>query len=446
MKLWVKLTIAFIVIAVVAVGLVALLANRAMSVGFQRYLREDADAPLQQLSEELAAFYAGQKSWNGVNALLKESGIGPQDGGGGYFVRLLDENDQLVAARGGQGRSQLNFDSEVEFPIVVDGERVGSLVAAQAGQGSGAAEQYLEGVNNAILLAGIGAVIVAFVLAIVLAQRLTRPLHRLTVATKAIAAGDLSQQMDVSGQDELADLGRDFNQMALALESANAQRQQLLADTAHDLRTPISVIQSHIEAMLDGVFPTTPENLGVIHGETLRLGRLVDDIRTLSLAEAGQLPLDRTSVDMARVVDQAASAFQPLAEADGIQFLVDVDKVGPIMADEARIHQVLGNLLTNGLRYAPKGDQKPPEVRLVLQDGIDNVQVSISDNGPGLTFEQQRVVFDRFWRSDAARSRDQGGSGLGLAIAKGIVKAHGGSITVLSQPNQGATFTFVLPR
>jgi signal transduction histidine kinase len=268
----------------------------------------------------------------------------------------------------------------------------------------------------------------------------------LTEATKAIAAGDLSQQIDVSGQDELADLGRDFNQMAQALESAEAQRRQLLADTAHDLRTPISVIQSHVEAMIDGVFPASPENLSVVHGETVRLGRLVEDLRTLSLVEAGQLPLDRTQVDMGRVVAEAANSFQPLADADDIQLVVEVEKVASITADEARIHQVLGNLLANGLRFAPQGGQEPPEVRLVLQNEMDFVQVSVSDNGPGLTMEQQRVVFDRFWRSDVARGRDQGGSGLGLAIAKGIIEAHGGSIAVTSQPNQGATFTFVLPR
>jgi signal transduction histidine kinase len=204
-------------------------------------------------------------------------------------------------------------------------------------------------------------------------------------------------------------------------------------------------MQSHLEAMLDGVFPTTPENLGTVYEETLRLGRLVGDVRTLSLVEAGQLPLDKQEINLSELVTQAASAFAPLAEADGIQLVTDLQSAPLVAADPMRIHQVLANLIANALRYAPQGNHPPPTVSLAATAANGEVRIAITDNGPGLTSEQQASVFDRFWRSDGARSREAGGSGLGLAIAKGIVQAHGGTIGVKSEPGQGATFWFSLP-
>jgi len=448
MNLRIKLTLAFVLVAVVAVGLVAVLANRATAVGFEQYLAAGETTQLEQASSQLASFYQQQGDWNGINAVLRDSGIGPDPAGGGYFVRVLDAAGNDVGGRGGgsgQGRGVSDFEPEVTIPILLDGKQVGTLVAAKSGSGSRAGEQYLAQVNQAILIAGMIAVFLALVIGIFLARRLTQPLRKLNRATQHVAAGDLSQRVTVTTHDEVGDLADHFNDMAAALETAETQRQQLLADTAHDLRTPISIMQSHLEAMLDGVFPTTPENLGVVYEETLRLGRLVGDVRTLSLVEAGQLPLDKQPIDLPELVAQAAAAFSPLAEADGVQLVTDLQPVFPVQADAARIHQVLANLIANALRYAPQGKQTTPTVSLSVGVKDTHVEVMIADNGPGLTPEQQATVFDRFWRSDSARSREQGGSGLGLAIAKGILEAHGGTIGVESQIGKGATFWFLLP-
>jgi signal transduction histidine kinase len=449
MNLRTKLTLAFVLVAIVAVGLVAVLANRATAVGFQQYLAAGETNQLEQVSSQLADHYRQQGSWNGVNTILRDSGIGPDPAGGGYFVRILDAAGAEVGGRGGgggQGQNALVFAPEISLPIMLNGEQVGTLLAARSGAGgSRAGEQYLAQVNQAILWAGTIAVLLALMLGVYLAQRLTRPLRQLNQATQGVAAGDLSQRVTVRAHDEVGELAVHFNDMAAALETAEIQRKQLLADTAHDLRTPISIMQSHLEAMLDGVFPTTPENLGIVYEETLRLSRLVGDVRTLSLVEAGQLPLDKQPVNLAELVAQAAAAFAPLAEADGITLLTDMQSTPPIQADAARIHQVLANLIANALRYALHGSQPPPTVSLTVASAAGQVLVRITDNGPGLTPEQQASVFDRFWRSDAARSREQGGSGLGLAIARGIVQAHNGTIGVESQPGQGATFYFKIP-
>jgi signal transduction histidine kinase len=329
---------------------------------------------------------------------------------------------------------------------MANGRQVGSLLAEPAGGGGArAGEQYLSSVNQAILWSGLIAIVIALFLGLLLARRITRPLSQLTEATHALAAGDLSRQVPVTSEDELGRLANDFNQMAQALNLSETQRRQLLADTAHDLRTPIAVIRSHLEAMLDGVFPMTPENLAAIHEETLHLSRLVEDVRLLSLAETGQLPLEKKPVDFLELTDQVVTAFAPLAEADGVVLQSDLQQVPTIMADEARLHQVLANLISNAMRFAPLGDQEPPTVSVTLQQDAGQVIIAIADNGPGLTAEQQAHVFDRFWRSDSARDRQGGNSGLGLAISKSIVEAHGGHITVDATPGQGTTFTIILP-
>jgi signal transduction histidine kinase len=443
-SLWSRLTLAFVFVALIGVILVAVLANRAASLGFQRYLQAGEIASLADLQAQLADYYLEQGDWDGVNNVLRNSGIGSQGPGGGYFLRVLDAGGGLVGRRGGQSRSDAEFD--LRLPLIVKGTQVGTLLADPAGGGGSgrAAEQYLASVNQAILLSGVIAIFIALFLGLILAQRITRPLSQLTAATHALAAGDLSRQVPVTSEDELGRLAGDFNQMARALELSEAQRSQLLADTAHDLRTPIAVIRSHLEAMLDGVFPLTPENLAAIHEETLHLSRLVEDVRLLSLAETGRLPLEKKPVDLQELTGQVVSAFAPLAEADGVVLESDLQQVPAITADGARLHQVLANLISNALRFAPLGSQDPPTVSVTLQSGGSEIIMTISDNGPGLTAEQQARVFDRFWRSDSARDRQGGNSGLGLAISKSIIEAHGGHLSVSATPGEGATFTISL--
>ncbi len=440
--LWPKLTLAFVFIALIGVVLVAVLANRAANIGFARYLQADEMRGLAELQDNLGISYADMGSWEGANNLLRQSSAGPQGGGTGYFLRVLDRDGRLVASRGGQNRGTADFD--VALPLIAFGEEVGTLLAEPAGQGNRAGEQYLDSINQAILWSGLIALTIALLLGLLLARYLTRPLSQMTAAARAVAGGDLNQQVPVTSTDEIGQLAADFNQMARALDLSESQRQQMLADTAHDLRTPISIIRSHLEAMLDGVFPTTPENLAAIHEETLHLSRLVDDVRLLSLAETGQLPLEKKETDLQELTGQVVAAFAPLAEADGVRLQSDLAPVQPVMVDAARIHQVLANLISNGLRYASLGDQQPPSVTVTLAQADGQINIAVADNGPGLTTGQQERVFDRFWRSDSARDRRQGGSGLGLAISKSIIVAHDGRLTVQATPGEGSTFTITL--
>jgi len=332
------------------------------------------------------------------------------------------------------------------LPIATDGREVAALQVRAPGMGGGrAAEAFLAGVNRAIWLGGLAAVLLAIALGGGLAYRLTQPLRQLTRATQDVRAGRTPQPVTVTNRGELGELAAGFNQMAEELASAEQQRRQMLADVAHELRTPLSVLRGQLEAMLDGVQPLTPDNVAAANEEVILLGRLVEDLRLLSLAEAGQLPLNRQPVDLAALARQTAASFAPLYEAEEIGLAVEAGQVPPILADGERLRQVLGNLLANALRYAPQGESGWPEVRLVVAVEGSGVRLSVSDNGPGLPAEARAHVFDRFWRGDRSRNRSAGGSGLGLAICRAIVQGHGGQIWVESEIGKGTTFHAALP-
>jgi signal transduction histidine kinase len=433
-------------VAAAGVIIVAILANRATAVGFRHYLNQDSAAQSADLQVQLARFYERQGNWDGVESLLVADGPGRGQGGGNLV--LLANDGQVVAFAGGRRNYPTTVDeADFSLPILVDDQRVGTLLIKQpGGAGGGAGDQFLVEVNKAIWWGGLAAVLLALFLGVFLARRLTQPLRQLTEATRKMARGELGQQVSTDEQGEIGELSTSFNQMSVALAASEQQRQQMLADVAHELRTPLSIMRGHIEAMLDGVFEMTPDNLALVHEETLLLGRLVDDLRTLSLAEAGQLSLNQVAVNLSDLVVQSAAAFEPLAEAEGVELAAELP-ADPVMitADPNRLQQVLGNLLSNALRHVNAGENGTPQVTLSLAEWGDVARLRVSDNGPGLSPEAQEHIFDRFWRADQARGRDQGGSGLGLAICQAIVNAHDGRIWVESVPGEGATFIIELP-
>ena len=443
-SLWFKLTAGFLLVATAGVIIVAILANRATAAGFRHYLNQDLGASWSGMQDRLTGYYDQQGNWDSVEPLLIAGGPGRGQGGGSLV--LLDEDGQVVAIAGGRRNYPTSAaEADVSLPIVAADQQVGTLLVKQPG-GGGAGEQFLVEVNQAIWWGGLAAVLLALFLGVFLARALTKPLRQLTDATRQVAQGELGRQVNTNASGELGELSTSFNQMSVALETSEQQRQQMLADVAHELRTPLSISRGHIEAMLDGVFELTPDNLAVVHEETLLLGRLVEDLRTLSLAEAGQLALDCVTTDLSDVTAQTAAAFEPLAEAEGVQLATELPQQPVLVtADPNRIRQVLGNLLSNALRHVTDGNTGTPKVTLALSIREDVAHLRVADNGPGLTKEAQQQIFDRFWRADQARSRDKGGSGLGLPICRAIMDAHDGRIWVESTPGLGTTFIIELP-
>ena len=341
------------------------------------------------------------------------------------------------------GQRSANGNDDDRLPVEVDGDVVGYLRFASRGgardvRGSPEAS-FLTAVDRAVRWSAAGAAVLALLLGIILAGTISRPVRELTEATKVLAGGDLGHQVPVRTSDEIGELAHSFNQMSADLAHSNQLRRQMTADIAHDLRTPLSVILGYSEALADGKLPGGPETYEAIHRQAQHLNRLIEDLRTLSLADAGQLSLVRRPVEPRGLLEHTALAYLPAAEARQIALLVEAADVPPILVDPDRILQVLGNLVSNALRHTPDGGS----ISLSAAQRGDQVLLRVRDTGSGIPAEELPQIFDRFYRGDMARTSD-GSSGLGLAIARSLIGAHGGSISAGNVAG-GAQFTIALP-
>lgn len=272
-------------------------------------------------------------------------------------------------------------------------------------------------------------------------RALSRPLDDLLAASEKVAEGDYSTRVEERGPAEVRSLTQAFNSMAGRLQASDQRRRSLLSDVSHELRTPLTVIQGSLEGILDGVYLPDEARLSSILEETRLLSRLVDDLRTLALAESGALQLKRESVDLAALIRETVNSFAAEADRCGVHISLDLAAAAPpLELDPTRMREVLSNLLANGLRYTPPGGEIRIAYREEADAGRGRALVSVADSGPGISPQDLPHVFDRFHKSS-----DSGGMGLGLAIARYLVEAHGGNIRAESQPDQGTTISFALP-
>jgi signal transduction histidine kinase len=461
-----KLTFAFLLVAVIAAVLVAVVVRLTSPERLNSLLRDQARA---QLESVLVDYYTANGSFDGVAAALAASGFlppspsftivqGGQPGGGGQITigghgesrlvyALADEHGVVVltmlpnlplGSRLSTGQVQEGV------AIKVNGKVIGTLITPTDPFIFTPAEQaWLDRTSLALWLAAFGAVLVALVTGALLARSLARPVRLLTSAARKMTAGELEQEVPVSSRDEIGELTRAFNSMSRAVARANQQRKQMTADIAHDLRTPLTVIGGYIESMQEGVLKPTPERLEVIHSEIERLQRMVEDLRTLSRADAGELALLRQPVSPRSLLERVRGIYAHAAEKKGIHLKLKAARdLAEINVDERRMLQVLSNLLDNALRYTPKGGS----VTLAAAAQEDGVTLSVQDTGPGIPAEDLAHVFERFYRGDRSRAEEGGASGLGLAIARSLVQAHGGEMHAESAPGQGTKMVIRLPK
>jgi two-component system sensor histidine kinase BaeS len=435
----IKLILSFLVIGLISIAMIVLLARQNTQTEFNRFV---ADRRGQDLVTELANFYKINNSWNGVEAAIASSAAHFTEGAS---FTIADENGLALFEGGGYHTGDLIPENELQFgvPISVDGKTVGVLIMEHIPfPGNPREEEFIQRVNLLLLYSGLGASLVALLLGIFLSRTISRPIRELTRATHAVSEGDLTQQVPVRSKDEIGELSRAFNKMSAELSRSVNARKQMTADIAHELRTPLSLILGHAEAVHDGVLPPSPENFEIIREEAVRLEHLVDDLRILSLADAGELTIQPQTISPERLLQEVANLYRFQVQTKDLT--LDLDIVPPLAdleVDPGRMTQVLTNILDNALRHTPTGGR----VTLAARGTLNGVELSVCDTGPGLPAADLPRIFDRFYRADESRQRGDGGSGLGLAIAKSIVLAHGGQIRAESEPGKGLTVIITLP-
>lgn len=446
MSLGLKLAVVVAIAVAVVTLSVGVAFQRAADRQFEGYLNQAMMMRARVLVPELAAYYLRYGEWTRSEELeeIVAAGVAMPRGRPApamEFVRLvLTDAEGRVVAGDPHGRPRV-IPARIlgrSTSIAINRQVIGYLVMEV-----GARENALaSALRRSLLWGGMLAAGVAIILGSLVTHQMLRPLNALSEAADKIAAGNLDVRVEVDSDDELGELARRFNEMAAALERDKILRRTMVADIAHELRTPLAVMRGQIEALQDGVFDMTPENLKPVHEQALLLSRLVDDLHELSLAEAGHLPLEMGALDLGDLARRVLAGFAGQAAERGVELVVRVGEDLPaVRGDAQRLEQVLSNLVSNALRYVSAGGAVT--VRAQSEDG--GVRVEVEDTGEGIPEEHLDLVFERFYRVDPARDRSAPHSGLGLAISKQLVEAHGGRIGAENAPGAGARFWFWLP-
>jgi two-component system, OmpR family, sensor histidine kinase BaeS len=442
-----KLIIAFLGVSLISIFMVAVLVRWNTSQEFNDFVFQRNSSEMVTL---LMNYYHMQGSWQGVEPTIIMQSLNPADNPGGRkppAFTLADEYGMVVVEGPGYSLGEIVPPEYLELgtPISVDGKVVGTLlVGREAFQVNAMETSFIHRIGSFLLTVGFSVAGLALILGILLAYNITRPIHQLTQVTREISQGTLGGQVDVRGRDEIGRLSESFNKMSADLARSNQVRKQMTADIAHELRTPLSLIIGQAEAVHDGVLPPTLENFEIIREGAGRLERLVDDLRILSLADAGELTLALQPLDPAKLVREVASMYRSFMQERQITLDVQLEPDLPrISIDPGRMTQVLGNIIDNAIRFTPQ------DGKILLSAGRvgDQVELSVQDNGRGVTPDELSRIFDRLYRADASRQNDHAGmgSGLGLAIARSIVEMHAGQIQASIPDGGGLRISILLP-
>jgi len=448
--------VAFTLVILVAIGTILFFVSRSTGGEIRQYWERSEQIRTDRMEFVLSHFYHRHGDWEGIQPIVERMGTLY-----GQRIVLTDQCGVVIADSEGDliGKEYHAESSQIVLlvpppppplqppstpqPMPPPPENaLGTLYICPTAEVDPVSPHRLsEAIGRFLLWGSLLAIAIALVVTFILSRRISAPIKALTLTARRLGHGDFSQRVQFKDKSELGELARAFNSMAGDLERTENLRRNLVADVAHELRTPLSNIQGYLEAVGDGVVTPDAATIHSLHEEVTLLSRLIDDLQELALAEAGELRLLPQAEDISELIHQAVAAVQAQAEPKGVSVSIDLpDKLPPVDIDSHRISQVLRNFLENAVAHTAKEGS----IMVTAWQQDNWVKISVGDTGEGIPAEDLPNIFERFYRVDKSRTRATGGSGLGLTIAKRLVEAHGGEVEVRSELGKGSCFTFTL--
>ncbi|MFN8413899.1 MAG: ATP-binding protein [Anaerolineales bacterium] len=439
-----KLILAFLAVSMISIGVIVALTRFSTNREFDKFISNQYET---ELAEEITRYYETNKTWDNIGTSFigtTAAQMKPDNGHEANYC-ITDVNGIVVSESFIHKLGDIVPKDALSkaIPITSGNSTVGYLLIERPPDKRDPMQvEFIKRLDGSLLLTAAGTIILAFIFGAILSRTITNPIRELTTATHALASGKLGQKVTVRSKDEIGELAESFNKMNDDLARSFNLRKQMTADIAHELRTPLSLIIGHAEAVNDGVLPPSRENFEIIREEANRLEQLVNDLRTLSLADAGELSLDLQKLDMNKLLGDIQSHY--MHQFNQKRITLDLQLASEplfVSLDPIRFSQVFTNILDNALRYTPENGL----VTMSTQRIGDQIEVLVQDNGVGVDSEEATHLFDRFYRADPSRTRNEGGSGLGLAIAKSIIEMHKGNIRAESEKGKGLKVIIQVP-
>jgi signal transduction histidine kinase len=460
-----KLALSLLLIVVVSVGLSSFLIGMGTQREFKEYVASCDQMYTTSVTKFLSDYYKTTGGWKNVDKLLAQQLTSADErlvlsDGGGIIVadtggEWVGKNAKDVGLSQFVAVSNLNQAIGRLYPLSCDCSGIASSLGRSCSTTSivytGAEQDFLKRTNNYLWMIGLLTAAVALFLGWVLTRQITQPIHALKKGAQQLSSGEMNYRVPVAARDELGELAKSFNSMADSLDKMEQSRRHLTADIAHELRTPLTVIEGTVDGMLDGVFAPDKEHLNWIKEQTGLLTRLIEDLRDISQAEAGQLKLNIMRTNLVELIERKVSHLQIRAQEKEINLkLLTGVRVAEVEVDPVRMEQIVNNLLTNAIRHTPRSgnitvsvDKQPADNKYM--PGKPGVLVSVADTGEGIPPEHLERIFDRFYRVESSRAKEEGETGLGLAIVKQMAEAHGGRVWAESTVGAGSTFFVFVP-
>lgn len=439
---------AFAMVAAITAAITILVVAIVFGAYFASYTTDNMKAVANFAAERVSDEYSYVRSMGSVNynmvmenlQLSQDAGVMVLDADGNTMYNSSEANGQ--AGTQGDGPSSA---SQVAIAAVMYGdEEVGSVRIWMYGSDALMNKldiAFRDNTYEALFMAGAVAIILATLIGLLFSKTLIHPVRKISAAAQKISEGDFSARTGLSGRNELAQLGEQFDTMADSIERDRQMEMRLTSDVAHELRTPLMAIQATVEAMIDGVYETDSEHLAMVDSEVRRLSRLVDALLKLTRLERRSQPMNEEVNDVGKIVEAVVASHEVLIQDSGLQIKAHIKGTVKALCDRDMIKQAVANLISNAVRYTPEGGR----IDVLVHESDGWAEIDVSDTGIGLTPEEEKMVFERFWRADSDRGRKSGGLGIGLSVVKEIVSQHKGQLKVKGEKGVGSTFTIMIP-